>query len=83
MWSLVVITEVEGCGGRRVLVLLADTSGAESIHRCETGGGAMRRRGRRIKFVAKFCDEGGELLAMKQELEHLQFPLAISLGVRT
>ena len=51
-------------------VLLSDTSGAESLHRCDSGGEAMKRRGRRIECVAKFCDEGGDLL-MRYETEHV------------
>ena len=45
-----------------MFVLLTDTSGAESLHRCDSGGEAMKRRGRRIECVAKFCDEGGGAL---------------------
>ena len=62
MRSFGIIKEAEGCCGGRVYVLLAITSGAESLHRCDSGGGAMKRRGRRIEFVAKFCDEGGDVL---------------------
>ena len=52
LWSLDDITEAEGWGGRRVFVLPANTSGAESLHRCDSGGEAMKRRGRRIEFLA-------------------------------
>ena len=59
VWSLGDITEAVGCGGRRVFVLFTNTSGAESLRRCDSGGEAMimKRRGRRIDCVAKFCDD--------------------------
>ena len=45
MRSLGGIAEVKGCGGRRVslLVLQPNTSGAESLDRCDNGGEAMKR----------------------------------------
>ena len=58
-------TEAEGCGGRGVfdIVLLPNKSGAETLHRCGSGGDAMKRRGRRVDCdIAKLCDIGGDLI---------------------
>ena len=75
IWSMAEATETEKCGGRRVFVIITDTSGTESRYRRDSGGVA-KRRDRRIECVAKFCDEGGDLSMRYQGKYNFHYNLA-------